>query len=87
MNEKTVKIIYNICTVQFGLILLTVFVFCKPLTKVHLAYVGLSAALGLLISGTARRSYQAAKDEAEKQAKYKKLDETLEKIRQEEKKD
>jgi len=86
MSERTLKVVYAICLGQFVLVLLFVRFFCQPITRTHMAWVGLSLILGLLVSGTVRRNYQAKKAEGDQQKKYAELDQALRKIREEENK-
>jgi len=82
MGGKWLKIVYGACFVQFALTFIYITTFCQPLTKSHMALVGLSAVCGLLLSGIIRRGYKDFKKSHDKSAAYKDLKKNLQKIRE-----
>ena len=82
MNEKWLIVVYGFCIGQFIVTLIYVISFCKPATKLDMALVGLSAAIGILLSGIIRRGYKSYKAYSDKKTAYHNLDETLRKIRE-----
>lgn len=57
-RQQILKLVYGACAAQFALVFIYVNFYCRPRTKDDLLLVGLSAVLGLLISGTIRRHYK-----------------------------
>ena len=51
-------VVNSFCVGQFVATLLYVNIYCKPTTKLHMALVGLSAVIGILLSGIIRRGYK-----------------------------
>jgi hypothetical protein len=58
--------LYGLCVAQFLFTLIYVNLYCKPLTQLHVALVGLSAACGILLSGIIRRSYKGIREYLDK---------------------
>ncbi len=85
MTKKYLTNIYSFCILQFVLIFLYVQLFCQPLTRSHVAFIGLSFVIGMVLSGMARRKYNADVELEEKQEKLQDLETTLKEIREKEK--
>lgn len=85
MNHAALKLIIYVCLIQFLAVLVYTQLLCSPKTKLHVAMVGISAVLGLLVSGAAYNAYYSLKAEEERKQKYTQLDETLQKLKDEEK--
>ena len=80
-QRQILKWVNYFCVGQFVLILLTVRVLYRPLTKSSMMMVAASAIFGLLFSGMVRRNLQIRKEIMEKQNRYNELEETLKRIR------
>ena len=80
-HKQILKWVYYFCVGQFVLILMTVLVLYRPLTKSSMMMVGASAIFGLLFSGMVRRNLEIQKEIMEKQKRYDELEESLKRIR------
>ena len=81
MNNRLVDLC---CIAQFIITFLLVHVFCYPLSKFHVAVIGLSAVMGLFVSSAYKfhsRRNSPKHHRYEDRADYAELEKTLEKIR------
>lgn len=66
-KELIIRIIDGCCVGQFVIVFLYIQVFLQPVTRTHMIFVGVSAALGLLLSALARQMMDLLLDKVDYQ--------------------
>ena len=79
-SDTVIILCYSFCIGQFLVTLVYLNFYCKPLTQLHVAMVGLSAICGILLSGIIRRSYKALRDYWDKKEIKREVAEIVSKI-------
>jgi len=80
--DLIIKVLYFFCAAQFLATLIYVQFYCPAKTQFHVALVGLSASIGILLSGVIRRAYADIKKFYDKKSAYRNLETTLKDIRE-----
>lgn len=80
-SDIVIFLLYAACVGQFLFIVFYVNVYCRPMTKLHVALVGLSATCGILFSGIIRRSYKVLREYWDKKTISREVAEIVSKVK------